>query len=301
MANKERTRQALRIALGAASLSWIVGSLVVRSSWVLPKRRSPPLGAPAADFTLLSLDGLRLAATFWPGAHDQAPGVLIVHGLNATRRVIQANADWLSEQGYGVLTIDLRGHGDSERAPHGLGWSESLDAHAALAWLKRRQGGAPVAAIGISMGGAALLLGPLGPVPAEALVLQGTFASLHRTIRSRIALGAGLGAAWLLAPLLAYQTRLRLGVWPGRLAPIEIMPRLACPVFVIGGEKDRFTPPDETRDLYEAAHGQKRLWIAPGLGHNGISDIASEAYREKLQDFLKLTLGTRGAALLKPG
>ena len=286
---RARPRGIIAIILGAASISWIFGSIVVRSTWLIPKRRARP--STGEDLTLPSRDGLRLAATFWAGAQDDAPGLLILHGFAASRRIIQPNAEWFAASGYAVLTIDLRGHGESERALVGLGWTESLDAHAAFAWLKRRQNGAPVAVIGISMGGAATLLGPLGPLPADALVLQATFASLNATIRSRIAFVAGVDAAWVLTPMLALQSRLRLNVWPGQMAPIKMLPRLACPVFVIGGERDRFTPPDECRDLFEAARGPKRLWIALGLGHKGISDTQCEVYRTKVLRFLDDSIG----------
>ncbi len=290
-ARRNPARQAIHAAFVIAACSWIAGSAAVRSSWLLPRSGRRRTAPPGQDLVLRSLDGVSLAATYWPGARADAPGLLIVHGLSATRRAIERNAEWLAARGYAVLTIDLRGHGESGRALHTFGWTESRDAHAAFAWLKRRQHGAPVAALGISMGGAALLLGPLGPLPAQAIVLQGVFSTFRRTVRQRLALAAGLGVGWLLEPLLSLQTRPRLGVWPSQVAPRAVLPRVACPVFVMGGEKDRFTPVDETRELFEAAGGPKRLWIAPRLGHGEISGLASTEYRERLLAFLREAIG----------
>ena len=290
-ARRSTATQAVHAAFVIAAFSWIVGSAAVRSSWVLPRLSRRTTAPPGQDFVLRSLDGVALAASYWPGARENAPGLLIVHGLSATRRVIECNAEWFAAQGYAVLTIDLRGHGESGRAHHTFGWTESYDAHAAFAWLKHRQGGAAVAAVGISMGGAALLLGPLGPVPAQALVLQGVFSTFRRTVRQRLAFAAGLGVGWLLEPLLSLQTRPRLGVWPSRMAPKTILSTIGCPVFVMGGEKDRFTPVDETRELFDAVAGAKRLWVVPHLGHGGISDIASTEYRERVLDYLRASFG----------
>lgn len=282
---------ALTAVATIAGCSWLLGSVVVRSSWVLPRSRRRLPAPPGRDFKLASVDGIELAATYWPGARSTSPGVLIVHGVAATRRVIQPNAEWFAAQGYAVLTIDLRGHGGSGLGPCGFGWSESLDTHAAFRWLKGRQGGAPIAIIGISMGGASTLIGPLGPVPADALVLQGVYATFRQTVRRRIALFAGIALAALTEPLLSFQSRPRLGVWPSRLAPITAIAIVRCPTFVIGGESDPFTPPHETRALFEGARGPKQLWIVPGLGHGGVSDTLSQEYRDRVLAFLRGAIG----------
>jgi alpha-beta hydrolase superfamily lysophospholipase len=67
---------------------------------------------------------------------------------------MEPTAAWLAAQGFAVLTIDFRGHGQSTPRPHSFGYGESTDAHAAFAWLKQRRSGGKVAVIGISLGGA---------------------------------------------------------------------------------------------------------------------------------------------------
>ena len=284
-------RQAGIAAFSILAIAWLFGSISVRASRFRLRRRLPASVEPARDFRLASLDGLMLAATYWPGARANSPGVLIVHGLAASRRVIQTNADWFAARGYAVLTIDLRGHGLSDRALHGFGWPESLDVHAAFAWLKQHQRDAGVAVIGISMGGAATLIGPRGSLPADALVLQAVYATFRQTVRNRIALVTGPALAWLTEPLLSYQSLPRLGVRPSRLSPIEAIRTVRCPVLVIGGENDGFTPPAETRALFDAARSRKQIWIAPGLGHAGISDTLDQAYRDRVLAFLRDTIG----------
>ncbi|MCX8254844.1 Alpha/beta hydrolase [Beijerinckiaceae bacterium RH AL1] len=272
---------------GLAALAWLAGTIAVAAP-SLTRRRGRP---NPADVRIESLDGLSLAATYLPGAGAEAPGVLIVHGVAASRRDARANADWLAAQGYAVLAIDLRGHGGSDAAACGYGWSEAQDVHAALAWLRQRHPGARVAVVGVSMGGAATLIGPHGPVQADAFVLQGVYATFRDTVRSRIAPAGGVGLAWLLEPLLSLQTRPRLGVWPSRLSPLAAARRVTCPVLVIGGEADVFTPPAETRRLFEAFAGPKSLWLAPGLGHNGVSTTTRQDYRDHLLAFLRGAIG----------
>ena len=140
--------------------------------------------------------------------------------------------------------------------------------------------------------GPAALIGPCGPAAADAFVLQGVFATFRATVRSRIALGVGVAFAWLLEPLLSLQTLPRLGVWPSRLSPLAAAPRVTCPVLVIGGEADVFTPPAETRMLFDAFAGPKEMWLAPGLDHDGVSKTTREDYRDRVLTFLQGAIGT---------
>ncbi|HEX8064441.1 MAG TPA: alpha/beta fold hydrolase [Allosphingosinicella sp.] len=274
--------------LGGLALSWVAGTFMARGegSFVAPAR------PPATDLRIITADGLSLAATYWPGRKPDSAAVLLLHGVKDSRASTAPTAAWLSGLGFAALTIDFRGHGGSAMAQRSFGLRESADARAAFDWLKRRQGGAPVAVIGTSLGGAAALLGPSGPLPADALILQAVYPDIRRAVRNRIAERLGAGPAAVLEPLLSFQSKPRFGVWPGRLSPLEALRRYPGPVFVIGGREDRYTPPDETRALFAAAPGAKRLWLVPGRDHAEMSALGGdEAYRGRVERFLRDTLG----------
>lgn len=218
--------------------------------------------------------------------------MLLLHGNDASRSATADNAAWLAARGYAVLTIDFRGHGESSPATHSFGLYESRDARAALEWLKRANGGGRTAAIGISLGGAASLIGDEGPLPADALVLQAVYPDIRHAIRNRMAAFLTAGPAWLLEPLLSLQSKPRLGVWPGRLAPVAALKRYRGPVLVIGGGADAYTPPAETRTMFAAAAGPKRLLFVRGADHRATSDLRTDAYRRAVLSFLGATVGT---------
>jgi pimeloyl-ACP methyl ester carboxylesterase len=258
--------------------------------------RVPPATAPARDFHLRSEDGLILAATYWPGPTPEAPAVLLLHGNGASRAAMAATAAWVAGQGYAALTIDFRGHGESSPAQHSFGFAESRDAAAAFDWLKHRQHGAPVAVLGSSLGGASALLGPHGPVPADALILVAVYPDIRHAIRNRIGVQLGSWPAALLEPLLSYQSLFRFGVGPGALWPLDALRRYHGPVLVIGGNRDRYTPPTETRALFDAAPGPRQiLWVSGD--HAAVSGVSSTANRDDLAQFLARTIG----AGRKPG
>jgi pimeloyl-ACP methyl ester carboxylesterase len=273
--------------IGGLLLSWVAGSFMVRGE---TSHVAPPQ-APARDLPIRTPDGLTLAATYWPGRRPDSPAILLLHGVKASRASTASTAAWLNGLGYAALTIDFRGHGGSDLAERSFGLRESVDARAAFEWLKRRQRGARVAVIGHSLGGAASLLGPSGPLPADALVLQAVYPDIRRAIRNRIADRLGAAPARLLEPLLSFQSKPRFGVWPGRLSPLEALKLYPGPVFVLGGGEDSYTPPEETRALFAAAPGAKSLWIVPGRGHAAMGELSDEEYRERIGRFLQATIG----------
>jgi len=70
-------------------------------------------------------DGQTLQASFYkpvsasaprsPADHEEpAPGVLFVHDAGGSRTQLDPLAERMSKQGFGVLTLDLRGHGGSK-------------------------------------------------------------------------------------------------------------------------------------------------------------------------------------------
>ena len=274
-----------------AAASWLVGAVGVRTARFQLRWPTSRPGTPAEAITLMAEDGSTVAALFWPGASATAPGLVMVPGLGTIKEVIAPNAAAFAAAGYAVLVIEMRGHGRSSPARHSCGWHESLDLHAAVAWLKQRQGGAKVAVLGISMGAAAALVGPRGPVAADALILQAPFADLRRAVQTRIALVAGQGAARRLEPLLSMQARMRVGVGAGRIAPLAAFASYPRPALVVGGGRDAFVPTTEIEEFVAVARGPCEMWIAPGLGHNGVSDTRSPAYRARVLDFLARHLG----------
>lgn len=287
---------ALILLLAGLAASWIAGSIMSRpqSSAVAPP---PP---PGRIVHLVASDGVALAGSWWPGARPDAPAILLLHGIDSSRAGFTRHAIWLNGLGYAVLAIDFRGHGESGAVPRTFGLHEARDAAAALAFLRTGAPGRRVGLIGISLGGAAALLGDDGPLPVQAMVLQAVYPDLRDAIFNRIAQRLSRPLAAFGEPLLSYQSWPRYGVSPGRLAPVEAIRRYRGPVLVVGGAADLNTPPDETRALYGAAPGPKALWLVEGLDHAGTSSVWTEDYRCRVRAFFARSLGEPGLGAPRP-
>jgi pimeloyl-ACP methyl ester carboxylesterase len=273
--------------LGLA-LSWAVGSFIARpvNAAVAP----PP--APAVPVHVVTRDGVAIAGSYWPGTRPDGPAVLLLHGINNTRRLFYSKAHWLNGLGYGVLAIDLRGHGESGAVERTFGWREAEDAEAALRWLRLRYPHRKVGVIGVSLGGAAALLGRDGPLRADAMVLHAVYPDIRTAIANRMARFVGRPVALIGEPLLSEQARLRYGVAPERIAPIEGLRRYAGPVLIIGGAADANTTPADSRAMYAAAPGPKALWMVGGADHVAASNLWSDEYRVRVGALFARTLGT---------
>lgn len=243
------------------------------------------------NVALRSTDGYVVAASYWAGQKPEAPAVLLLHGVDGSRAAMVKQAHWLNDMGYAVLAIDFRGHGQSDQINRSFGLYESRDARAAYEWLEAKQNGAPIGVLGVSMGGAAALVGEHGPLPARCMVLQAVYPDIRSAVYNRLAAGKAWPVAWALEPFLSYQSKLRYGVWPSRISPVTALARYKGSVFVIGGENDAYTPPDETRSLANAVPGEKSLWIIKGRDHDKISGENSQRYRERVLNFFDGCLG----------
>lgn len=277
---------AVLFMLGLA-VSWAMGSAMVRPQ----ASEVPPAVMPARDLTLTTTDGVGIAATYWPGRRSTSPAILLLHGNGASRWHVAGNAAWLAKQGFAVMTIDFRGHGESAQLPRSFGLFESRDAAAAFAWLKRTRPGTKIGIVGISLGGASSLLGAQGPLPADALVLQAVYPDIRHAVRNRIGALATTIPAYALEPLLSFQSRPRFGVWPGAISPLTAVRRYRGPLLVIGGGADLYTPPEESWALYAVAPGQKELWTIDGLDQAAVSGIETLDYRQHLLAFFAKHLG----------
>lgn len=107
---------------------------------------SSPTGRPVAhEIQLKTSDGLKLTASFYE-PKKRSPGAVLVHDAGASREELSSIAEKLYKQGFGVLTFDIRGHGDSkssktdwaklDKTKRKTLWAQGMrDVRAAADWL----------------------------------------------------------------------------------------------------------------------------------------------------------------------
>ncbi|MDQ6928882.1 MAG: alpha/beta fold hydrolase [Actinomycetota bacterium] len=215
---------------------------------------------------LTTADGVRLSADLLRGPPDAPATVVLVHGFALSSRTpkIHAFANLLAHD-VNVVVPDLRGHGRSGGRCT-LGDLEPLDVAAAV---EAAPPGLPVVTMGVSLGGAAVLLhgGTLGGVAGVVAISAPAWSNswdtrpterIRRHVSSR---GGRLFLSSVLRTRVAADWR---GVPESRDIAAAIAPAFTI---VVHDPDDHYFGEEHARTLYEWLRPPKDLWLIPDSGH----------------------------------
>jgi alpha-beta hydrolase superfamily lysophospholipase len=230
------------------------------------------MAGPATS--LVTADGVRLAARWWEPASANGDAVVVVHGFAAHKDqpAVEEVARHLVAAGHAVLSYDSRGHGESGGLCT-LGDLERLDVDAAVSAAASHAD--RVVVVGTSMGGVAVLnhMAAVADEVADGAGASGAVVvatparwEIPRTWRgaaSVVITQTGAGRA-----MAARRFQTRLAARPDRGdPPIERISLVDRPVAVVHGLDDPFLPPAAATALFTAALEPRRLDLVPGMGH----------------------------------
>jgi predicted acyl esterase len=261
------------------------------------------LTAPAQAFTRSDQmvpmgDGVSLATTLYtPDGAPPAggwPAVLALHGLGGNRASMNELAEqFLVPQGYAVLTVDARGHGESGGVSTLVGPRERADYAAVLSWLRLRPGvgDSRVGALGFSLGGASVwkLLTAPGTRLAAAVPVT-TWTSLYDALMPQSFAKAGLVAyfrgllpddRWdpsvktLADDALFGRNLQQIQAFARERSARNDVGRMRTPVFMIQGRRDFAFDMDQALQALERLRGPKRLYLGD-LGHTPAANPPAE-------------------------
>lgn len=268
------------MAAGPASYGRVVGGFVRRFAFA-------PRYGREEDLHLVTADGVRLTGARLEGPPDAFATVVLVHGLVHSARTprIHRFARLLSAHTH-VLVPELRGHGRSGGRCT-LGRDEPLDVAAAVAAAPT---GLPVVTVGISLGGASVLLhagtqgGVAGVVAISSPARWATW-DTPATIRVRRYVDSRAGRQ-VLARVLRTRMSDTLDEVPDSSAVVaQIAPAFTL---VIHDPADHYFGEEHARTLYEWAAEPKDLWLIPGAGHG--TDLLTPALAQRLVAHLRRSL-----------
>ena len=247
----------------------------------------PPAGLGITSVAFAATDGVPLSA-WWAPPPGEGPArvAVMVHGWGGNRsdEQITRTAPIYAQAGYGVLMLDLRGHGESGGKRRTLGYREVRDVRGALAWLEG-EGFEPneVVLHGWSMGGATVTRSAPGTGVA-AVVEEAGYADLPLLLRDELPENRGLPRLFNAGTFLA--AKLFLGFDPWAVRPRNEAARLreeGIPLFVIHSTADETVPYEHAR-LFKRANPDAELWTLKGYRHVGAYEHPE--YEKKLKTFL---------------
>ncbi len=276
------------IAVGMAVLSAAFAAVVWWAGDELSQPARTETGPPPADLgareiSFRSASGATLNGWFAPGTAGRG-AVLLLHPIRTDKRAMLPRARFLHRLGFSLLLLDLQAHGASSGERITFGERESGDVLAAVTQLKALAPGERIGALGVSLGAAAVVLSDASTA-FDAVVLESLYPTIEQAVANRLRLRFGTpGTA--LAPLLLLQLRLRLGIAPSQLRPIDRIGKLRAPLLLVHGTEDRHTTLAEAERLFSAARDEKSLYAVAGAGHEDLHAFAGREYEQRISRFL---------------
>jgi fermentation-respiration switch protein FrsA (DUF1100 family) len=264
--------------------------LLSASAYVLTTPlRNPLIGKPRdlpyRDIALTTADNVEISAWYVPGTRPDA--VVLVHGIYDNRRLLLPQARFLSRAGYHLVLLDLRGHGRSGGHTVTYGYREALDVREAVDYVLDLPTVERVAAIGHSLGGAAIVRAAAEDPRIEALVVQSSYSSLSQAMSDALHRVSFLSRSPF-APLVVKTAEERVGLEIGMVNSAQDLATMSPrPVLIIHSDADNLLPLRHAEDLYEAAAGPKELWVVHGLPHTNAIWGNRKQYERRVLSFLE--------------
>ncbi len=246
------------------------------------------------DVTIASAtEGISLRA-WWSAPTKAGHGVvLVVHGRNSCRSDPQVlmPAGMLHRAGFGVLVIDLRDFGLSDREDgHWAGGiDEWQDVTGAWRWLRAKGYDATtIGLMGVSLGTGAISLAMAREPAMAAAFLDSPWADMSSEVAflaNKKAPGLAIIAPSMLAMGQLISGDEFLGLSPERGFRESLDGR---PIAIVHGEADSTIPVEQGKRLAAAAREAKSpvdIWLLPKAQHVQAAFVATDEYRRRLVDF----------------
>jgi alpha-beta hydrolase superfamily lysophospholipase len=276
---------ALSTGVGYLAAAYTVSRWLTRPTRGRPQETPDRLGLPWERIECHTADGFRLRGWVVQPARPRGT-VAVFHGIRRNRSSTLGRMALLAAEGYRCVAFDHRAHGESAGRRSSFGYHEGRDVAAVLDLARRTWPHEPLAALGISMGAAAICYAAEHTSNCAAIVLESCYHDIASAFENRLRHGyppwyqrLSRGVIWV--------TERRLGLRLGQLSPADHIERLApAPVLLLTGTEDRHATPQETVRLYERCREPKEIWMVPGATHKDVLEAGGPAYRQRVLSFL---------------
>ena len=213
--------------------------------------------------------------------------VIAFHGWrSAWYRDFGLLADFLSREQCSVLYVEQRAQNESEGDYIGFGLTERYDCVDWANWAAERFPGLPVYLMGVSLGGATVLMaaGDILPAVVHGVIADSAYTSPH-AIWQHVA-RKNLHIPFLLGGWIADRVcRRRLSVGSDECSTLDSLAAAKIPMLLIHGEDDHFVPLKMAFENRDACAAPCKLLIVPGADHAMSYYMGRGAYEAAMRAF----------------
>ena len=242
---------------------------------------------PVEEVIIKSYDGLKLKGYFHRVYKDSKKVVIMNHGYTANHYIDYQFTDIFFEEGYNVLLIDMRSHGESEGKVASYGYNESKDIGSWVRWIKDKIGeDAYIGLHGQSMGAATVMLyGATHPNDIKFVIEDCGFTNAREAIKFQFR--KVKIPFWPLYDLIRVKVKRKYKFDFNNISPEDAIVNSDIPVLFIHGDNDKVVPTWMGEALYNEKNGEMdRLYLVQGAGHMEAYSKDKEKYKQVVKEFL---------------
>ena len=242
----------------------------------------------AQRLTLTAEDGVELVGYYVAATEPSDKLTVLVHGHRSNATMMGNFARIYHDDGFHVFMADARGHGESDGRFVGMGWLDRRDYIGWLNLLIEKIGeDSRIVLHGVSMGGATVMMMSGEddlPTQVKSIISDCGYSSVYEQFHYQITELFNLPTFPILN-IADIQTRILAGYGFREASALEQVKKTSVPIFFIHGDIDAYNPTYMAYSLYEAAAGEKELWIVQNANHGMAYYIDPSEYANRIRAF----------------
>lgn len=244
-------------------------------------------GMPYINVYIKSFDGLRLYGALLENYSDKI--VICVHGFTGSgKKDFASLAQAYYKNGYNVLLVDNRAHGQSEGKYVGFGVLDRLDLRNWVKYVINRFGSnVQIFLHGISMGAATVLMASsIMPKNVRGIIADCGFTSVYEIFEYVLKRDYHL-PKFPIIYLTNIMSKIRAGYGYKDVNTTAEIARSDIPILFIHGENDEFVPLWMTMKNYSHCKAYKELFIVRESEHAESHYIDKKGYERRILRFIE--------------
>ncbi|MGL5067964.1 MAG: alpha/beta hydrolase [Sarcina sp.] len=240
---------------------------------------------------IFSEEGFKLKGYFYKNDIDSSKLVIIHHGYTANHYISIQYMKMFLDEGFNVLLIDMRSHGESEGDFASYGYNEVKDLDIWVEAMKEKLGENLIIGLqGQSMGAATVMLyGGLFEEKVAFVIEDCGYSDARDEIKYKFK--QAKVPANILYPLVNSRIKRKYKFDLTGISPKEAICNSKVPTLFIHGTADTTVPSYMCEEMYEAKkEGYKKLYLVDGAIHMDAYVTDKEKYEKEVKDFINIAL-----------
>lgn len=256
---------------------------------MMEKRKAFLLAQPHEDVYIKAKDGLKLHGVYFPGDEKSNKLVICFHGYTShSLSDFIGVSDYYIRNGFKMLHVDARAHGESEGTCIGFGCPDRYDAMGWIQWVIDHCGEEiQILLHGISMGGATVLMttGLELPPQVKGVISDCGFTS-PKAVFSHVLNSMYHLPAFPMIQLADLVNRKKAGYGLDECNAAREVRKAKVPILLIHGSGDTFVPCEMCEEIYKNCASPVTKVIVPGATHGESYFKETEVYEDALDQFI---------------